>query len=171
MFFLWVQPWALPVIVAECIWNWQLKVDERAGLFQSSSANKIITEQVNYAFIGPHSRGSLWQFPPNNFCLWNAPRSTTCTMVSILLPPFTSNYHATSRSGSISDRRSISPLFPSHQIKRHVPNSVGILHLIKCASLPSGAHNDRRFHRAGSVIVDIHISSNTPYVLIFLASS
>ena len=136
--------WALPVTVAACVQNWQLKVDEGTGLFQSSGANKIITEQVNYAFIGPHSGGSLWRFPPNRFCLRNAPRSTTCTMVSILLPPFTSNYRATSHFGSIIDRRSISPLFFSHWIKRYVHNSTERPHLIKRESSRCGSIHDCR---------------------------
>ena len=120
--------------MATCVQNCQLKVDEHAGLFQSSGTNKIITEQVNYAFIGPHSGGSLRRFPPNHFCLRNAPRSTTCTTVYILLPPFTSNYRATSHSGSIIDHRSISPLFFSHRIKQHLPNSTEHPRIIKRAS-------------------------------------
>ena len=35
------------------------KVDESTGLFHSSGANKIITGQVNFAFIGPQSGASL----------------------------------------------------------------------------------------------------------------
>ena len=116
----------------------------RRSFSQSSGANKIITEQVNYAFIGPHSGGSLWRFPQNHFCLRNAPRSTTCTMVFIPLPPFTSNYRATSRSGSIIDLRSISPLFFIHRIKRHVPNFAERPHLIKRASSHCGFIHDRR---------------------------
>ena len=136
--------WALPVNVAACVRNWQLKVDDHVGPFQSSGSNKIIIEQVNFAFIGPHSGGSLRWFPPNHFFLWNAPRSTTCIVVSIPLPPFTSNYRATFRSGSISNRRSILPLFFSHRIKRHVPNSTEHPCLIKRASSHSEFIHDHR---------------------------
>ena len=120
------------------------KVDESTGLFHSSDANKIITGQVNFSFIGPHSGASLWRFPPNHFCLRNEPRSTTCTMVFIPQPPFISNYRATSRSRSIIDCRSISPLFLSHWIKWHIPNSAERPGLNQRASLRSGFIHNRR---------------------------
>ena len=160
----------LHVTVATCVLNRLLEVDEYAGLFHSSSANKIILVEVNFVYIGPHSRGPLQWFLPNCFCPQNAPQSAACTMVSIPLPPFTSNYRATSCSGSINDRRSMLPLFPSHRIKRHVPNSTEHPRLIKRAGSQGVVHKDHRFLQARSPTVDFHVLSNTPYILIFLAS-
>ena len=119
-------------------------VDEYAGPFHLSGANKIITEQVNFAFIGPHSRASLWRFPLNHFRLRIAPRLNTCTVVYIPQPPFISKYRATSCSESISGRRFILPLFFSNQIEWCVPNSAERPGLSQRASLCSGFIHDRR---------------------------
>ena len=120
------------------------KVDESVGLFHSSDTNKIITEQVNFAFIGPHSGASLWRFPLNHFCPRITPWLTMCTVVYILQPPFISNYRATYCSGSINDRIFISPLFFIHRIEWRIPNSAERPGLNQCASLPFRFIHNRR---------------------------
>ena len=92
-------------------------------------------------------------------------------MVSISLPYFNSNHHATSCFGSINDRRCNSPLFPSRRIKWHVPNSGERARFIKRENLHGRVHSDCRFHRNGSATVDLNISSNTLHVFILLAYS
>ena len=129
---------------AACVRNWQSKVYDSASLFHPSRTNKITTEQVKFPFIGPHSGVSLWWFPLNHFHLRITPRLATWIVVYIPQPLYTFICRAPSRSGSICDHWSISPLFIRRQIRWHVSNSAERRGLIPCASFYSGFIHNRR---------------------------
>ena len=134
--------WAFKPYLFTMARNWQLKVDESAGLFHSSGANKINMEQVNFPFIGPHSRALLWCFPLNHFSLQSTPRFSMWTAVYIPQPPFTFICRASFHSGATYDRWSISPLIFNRWIKHHIPHSAGHPGHIHRASFHSGIiHN------------------------------